>query len=249
MFKKLILPILLITLFIPLSGFAADLEKDEGTITINILDETGADFSGRWYLRTGGINGYLVRNGSTSETFNFKKGIYYLELQPKYPEHTYYTVFSANPQTLIAGGSIEFDAQYFTEKDDLDDAVAAGKPTISTTQTSTTTSTTSSTTSSTSTTTSSPSTSTTSTTSTTTSGTTTKKIHYYYVPAATFETPPPESSASASTTSESSTASSATSSESSGLGGVPQLAATGPGLLLFALAPLLGGMVIRRKKQ
>ena len=121
MFKKLnliFISFLLLAVLAPLGSLAAD--DTTGQIIISIVDEDKNNFPGMWYLRQGGINGAVVRNGTYGENFNYNPGIYYLQVHPKNYDHPYYLLSSTNPQTLVTGGSINFQIQYFkTEADKL----------------------------------------------------------------------------------------------------------------------------------
>ncbi len=128
-YKKLLFALLIATL-LPLTSLAVDIEKEKGTVTINVYDENNQKFSGNWFLHQGtSTKGRIVRNGTSGETFDIDDGNYYLEAQRKNSRYNYYIIYSNNPQTLEIDGEITYKIQYFKTQEDFETAKANGDTT------------------------------------------------------------------------------------------------------------------------
>ncbi|MBN2306518.1 hypothetical protein JXD20_00875 [Candidatus Peregrinibacteria bacterium] len=114
---------LLTIIYVPFGTLAAE----TGAIAISVQDENGDSFIGNWYLHRGTtIHGFLVRNGSGSESFQVDTGSYFLEVRAVPVNHPYYLIHSDNPQYLDSGDTVTFNVQYFeTEEEKL---IAEGHP-------------------------------------------------------------------------------------------------------------------------
>lgn len=109
--------------FLPLASGAAM----EGTITVSVQNEDEDGFSGDWYLHQGTtISGMLIRNGSSSETFDVDTGTYYLEVRGVPNDRPYYYLHSENPQTVDEGETVIFNVQYFETEGEM--LTASGNP-------------------------------------------------------------------------------------------------------------------------
>jgi len=125
--KYMILIIFLLFAF-PASAFTAEV-NNQGTIIINVYDENNKPYIGNWYLYQGTTNsGQLVRNGSSGEKFSFPAGVYFLEVLKKEIRYPYHMIRSDNPQTLIAGQTITYYAQYFQTSEQMANPPALSGP-------------------------------------------------------------------------------------------------------------------------
>ncbi|MBU0577834.1 hypothetical protein KJ742_05195 [Patescibacteria group bacterium] len=113
---------LFILSFIPFVTFAEE-DPSLGTITINTRNQEGEAITGNWYLHQGGtINGSVIRNGLSGETFQVDPGSYYLEARKATGIYDFYDVYqitTENPQSVVAGGITTFNITYYETEEDM----------------------------------------------------------------------------------------------------------------------------------
>lgn len=112
--------------------FADEMQKGEGEVIVDVMDENGAPFSGTWLLHKGPTDrGIIVRNGNSGESFFVPSGnTYTLIVHRKTPNYKYFTIFSESTQGLEEGGTIEFIVQYYKTKAQQNEAQTLGSPVL-----------------------------------------------------------------------------------------------------------------------
>jgi len=85
------------------------------TVNVNMQDQTGHTVIGSWFLHKGGENGFQIRNGSSSESFEMEYGKYFLSLNPTSSMKAYYLVGEEPLRDIAPGDSTTYNVIYFKD--------------------------------------------------------------------------------------------------------------------------------------